>query len=302
MHSLIFGGEGQVGPLLKSELQSRGITVSTFDLRNSPDQDVRSYESVRLAIEVNQPDLVFFLAAQAYVPESTSNPWRGSETITGGLINLFEACRQLGQRPKILVSGTSEEYGYNRTDSILTEESLCSPDTPYGVFKLSGSLLALTYMRNYNFQVTITRAWNHFGPGASSMYAIGSFSKKIALAEKFGSKVAHGDLTAVRDYTDARDVVRAYADLVLQGQVGIFNIASGKPRAIGEVLEMLVSISKADISFHPDASLGRLGVNQNFPAADTRKIHAAVGWEPKIDFRDSLLETLESWRQRVANH
>lgn len=288
-----------MGPFLVQELESRSIETLNFDLRESSGLDVRSYEAVRNFLETSAPDFIFHLAAQAYVPESTSNPRRGLDVTVGGTVNVFEAVRQIGIRPKILVTGTSEEYGYDRPDRVLSETSICLPTTPYGVFKLSATLLSQAFGRNWGLEVISTRAWNHFGPGTSPMYAIGSFAKKIARAEKYGTPVTHGDLGAIRDYSDVRDIVRGYVDLMLSSETGIFNLASGQARTIQSVLDALISLANSKVATAAANSLKRNDQEVFFPAADTTKVFEAIGWQVELDFESSLLETLEYWRGRV---
>lgn len=300
MISAVFGGSGQVGPFLIDELESRGHFTVNFDIRENPSNDIRDSESVRNFLEFHAPDHVFILSAQAFVPESTTNPARAADVTVGGVINVFESLRHLGMRPKILITGTSEEYGYDRNDDFLHEESPCFPTTPYGVFKLSASLLGQTMGRAGGFEVVSTRAWNHFGPGTSSMYAIGSFARKIATAEKIGTPVKHGSLEAIRDYSDVRDIVRGYADLMFSKYTGIYNLASGSPRTIQSVLELMVSLSKSPVILEQSEGLVRSDSgSRHFPKADISKIKRDVGWAPQREFEESVVETLEFWRTRV---
>ena len=153
---LITGGSGFVGNHLISKLKNTESNLGLYEIENfdlKQGKDIRDYEQIRKAVDEFQPDLIFHLAAQAFVPESSFNPNRGFAVNLNGTLNLLEAVRQVGLQPRILVAGTSEEYGYDRDDLELTEESVAIPTTPYGVTKLAATTLSLTYVRNYNLNI-----------------------------------------------------------------------------------------------------------------------------------------------------
>ena len=294
---LITGGNGFVGRHLQNSLrntvsQKGEYTISIFDL--SMGDDVRNFESIRTRVDQFQPDYIFHLAAQAYVPESTMNPRRGFETNLIGTLNILESVRQTGMHSRILVSGTSEEYGYDRDDSELTEESVAKPTTPYGVSKLAATTLCSTYSRIYGTNIVVTRAWNHIGPGASPSYAVSAFSKRVAEAEKFGTSIVHGNLDAIRNYTDVRDIVKAYL-LAIELDSGIYNLSGQKTIATKEILNELVKLARCEVTLEENIHLYR-AMSNKFPKPNSEKFSAITGWKPEISLEETLKDCLDYWR------
>jgi GDP-4-dehydro-6-deoxy-D-mannose reductase len=291
---IVTGSDGQVGQYLTKKLLSLGIEVVGFDLRLG--NDVRNYEEVRNFVDKHSPDGIFHLAAQAYVPESSFNSKRGFEVNVIGTLNVLNAVRETGHSTAIHIAGTSEEYGYDRDDPYLDENSVCLPTTPYGVTKLAATNLGLVYARLYGMSVVCTRAWNHFGPGTSAVYATSAFAKRVAVAEKYGGAVTHGNLEAVRNYTDVRDIVEAYISLI--GKTGIYNLASPRNASIKEILDMLIKMSKKEIELDGNPNLFR-PQSTKFPTPSTKKVFEHLGWYSKIDLEVTLEETLNYWRKNV---
>jgi GDP-4-dehydro-6-deoxy-D-mannose reductase len=198
---------------------------------------------------------------------------------------------------RILVSGTSEEYGYDRNDLELTEESIAKPTTPYGVTKLSGTTLSQTYNYIYGLPIVNTRAWNHIGPGSSPSYAVSGFAKRIAEAEKYGTPVKHGNLEAVRNYTDVRDIVRAYS-LAIDLPSGIYNLCSNDSVSIKEVLQILLGLTDKKIKLEENSHLYR-PMSRNFPKPNCEKFSKLTGWKPEYQLEKTLLDLLDYWRAKV---
>jgi GDP-4-dehydro-6-deoxy-D-mannose reductase len=297
---LITGGAGFVGTHLKDLLENSisnlgSYSVEIFDVKYG--QDIRSYEEIRNSIDTFQPDLIFHLAAQAFVPESSMNPNRGISVNLLGTLNLLEAVRQTGNHSKILVAGTSEEYGYDRDDLELTELSVAMPTTPYGVSKLASTTLAMTYARNYNMQIVATRAWNHIGPGASPSYAVSAFAKRIAEAEKYGTPVKHGNLESIRNYTNVRDTLAAYMFLI-ESPVGIYNVAGTDTVSSRYVMERLASFVRQDIKYEPNDNFFR-PMSLKFPKPNVDKLIRTCGWTQSYTLDDTLEEILNYWRKVV---
>ena len=297
---LLTGGEGFVGTHLRNlinesqELQSKYL-VKTFDLRSN--QDIRDYEQIRDAIDFYSPDIVIHLAAQAYVPETTTNPVRGFSTNLNGTLNLLEAVRQTGSQARLLIAGTSEEYGYDRDDYELSESSLAIPTTSYGVSKLAATTLAMTYVRNFGMNIVVSRAWNHIGPGSSTSYAASAFAKRIAEAEKFGTIVKHGNLESIRNYTDVRDVISAYL-LLVDCPSGIYNVAGESTVSAKWVLNSLTSNVSKQISFEVNDNLFR-PMSLKFPKPNIDKLKETTGWTQKHDIKDTLKDMLNYWRKNI---
>jgi len=297
---LITGSDGFVGKHLQDYLSSNqsikgAYEVQGFDLAMG--KDIRIFEDIRNTVDRFQPDYIYHLAAQAYVPESTMNPIRGIETNFIGTLNLLEAVRQTGMHSRVHIAGTSEEYGYDRDDLELTENSVAIPTTPYGVSKLAATTLAMSYARIYGMNIVVTRAWNHIGPGASPSYAVSAFSKRVAEAEKYGVKVTHGNLDAIRNYTDVRDIVRGYI-LAVDLPSGIYNIASSNSVSIKYILDCLTGLAKSNIVTEENSHLFR-SMSNKFPKPSFKKFNDLTGWEPKIDLNKTILDSLNYWRDKV---
>ncbi len=297
---LITGSDGFVGKHLQKYLGSNqsskgAYIVQGFDLAGG--KDIRIFEDIRNAVDQFQPDIIYHLAAQAYVPESTMNPYRGIETNLIGTLNLLEAVRQTGMHSRVHIAGTSEEYGYDRDDLELNEKSVAMPTTPYGVSKLAATTLAMSYAKIYGINIVVTRAWNHIGPGASPSYAVSAFSNRVAEAEKYGVEVLHGNLDAIRNYTDVRDIVRAYI-LAVDLPSGIYNIASSNSVSINYILNCLTDLATNNIVTKENSHLYR-SMSNKFPKPSFTKFNNLTGWEPKIDLNQTLLDTLNYWRQKV---
>lgn len=291
---LITGDSGFVGrhlTLLFSDDEWYG-----FDLNY--DLDLRNYEQVRLAIDEFRPDYIYHLAAQAYIPESFANPIRTFEVNTIGSINLLEAVRQVGIKPKILLAGTSEEYSDTEEEPI-TELSVPKPLSPYAVSKLAMDLMGQLYAQSYGMHIVTTRTFNHTGPGRGEMYAESSFAKQIAQIE-LGQRdtLEHGNLESIRNYTDVRDIVRAYK-LAIELPSGIYNICSEVNVSIEKVLAMLKAHASSPILTQQQDSLLRLN-DFSFKRPSSKKFRDLTGWEPTIGFDKTLLDLLNYWRKQCS--
>ncbi len=290
--ALITGGMGFVGPYLRGLLEAEQMDVYDFDIRGGG--DVRDYEAVRMAVEAFDPDYIFHLAAQAYVPESWPDPHRAMDVNTMGTLNLLEAVRNTGSHARLLLAGTSEEYGYDHTE--IEETTPCFPSTPYGVSKLAAGQLGLAYARQYGLPVVVTRAFNHTGPGHAPAYAIPAFAKKVAevLAGR-AEEVTHGNLEAVRNYTDVRDMVRAYR-ILIDKPSDVYNVCSENTVSLQSVLDKLIELSGIQLQTAVDPKLFRSG-SSHFPKP--RCISTSAWWKPEIPFEQTLSNILDYWKERV---
>lgn len=297
MRALITGDKGFVGPYLRDHLETLGIDVVGFDVKVSSLQDIRDYESVRLAIEQADPDFVYHLAAQAYVPESTSDIDRGVNVNIIGTLNLLQAMRHTGCHARVLVAGTSEEYGYHTNDEV-SESVICEPNTPYGVTKMAAGHLARVYGRLYGIPVVRTRAVNHTGAGHTANYAVPGFAKKVALVEAgIERELWHGNLDAYRSYLDVRDVVEAYERLIHQ-EPGVYNIVSDRRLTMGSILEYLCQRTSKEIPRRQDPALYRRGEDA-YPLFVTKyQDWQPEGW-PRYSIEDTLDGLLDHWRGLV---
>jgi GDP-4-dehydro-6-deoxy-D-mannose reductase len=210
----------------------------------------------------------------------------------------------LGLKARILVVGSNEEYGLVGEDELpIKEANPLRPTSPYAVSKVAQDMLGLQYHLSHGLQTIRVRPFNHIGPRQSEQFVAPAFAKQIAEIEA-GIRppvVKVGNLEARRDFTDVRDIVRAYYLIITKGKQGeVYNIGSGVPRSIRELLNTLLSFSEAEIEVKQDPSLLRpLDVPVSY--CDYGKLKECTGWEPTIPFEESLKEVLNYWRMRVKS-
>ncbi len=265
--------------------------------------DLRDAVSVNNVIKQIKPDLIFHLAAQSYVPMSWVAP---AETLTTNIIgelNIFESVRNIGLKDcRIQLACSSEEYGLVYPSEVpIKETNPLRPLSPYGVSKVAQDLLGFQYQKSYGLNIIRTRAFNHTGPRRGEVFVTSNFSKQIAEIEK-GKRapvIYVGNLEAVRDFTDVRDVCRAYYLCLTKGTTGeVYNICSGKGYKIREVLYMLLELSKIKIQVKTDPLRLRPS-DVELLIGDYSKIKKEIGWKPEIPFKKTLQDLLDYWRERV---
>lgn len=298
MRALVTGSAGFAGRYLTASLAADGIDVTGFDLRDG--FDVRDYEALRAAMDACEPDLIFHLAAVAWPGESLSDPRRCLDVNVAGTLNVLEAARHSGSHARILLAGTSEEYGYEGREpgAVLDEAAACFPTTPYGASKLAATSLGMTYARRYGLPVVATRAFNHTGCGRQAVNAESAFARRIVAVERGeADHVLHGDLSAVRDFSDVRDVVAAYR-LAIMASPQIYNVCSERPVSLRQVMATLTGLSTAPgLVLKEDPSLGRRDQGL-FPQPSAARLKDVTGWFPRIPLKDTLAEVLDYWRTR----
>ncbi|MEO0076279.1 MAG: GDP-mannose 4,6-dehydratase [candidate division WOR-3 bacterium] len=251
-----------------------------------------------------KPDMIFHLAAQSYVPMSWVAP---AETLTTNIlseVNIFEAVRNLNLKDCLIhIAGSSEEYGmvYPK-ETPIKETNPLRPLSPYGVSKVAQDLMGYQYFMSYNLKIIRTRAFNHTGPRRGDVFVTSNFSKQIVEIEKGLRKpiIYVGNLDAVRDFTDVRDVVRAYYLTLAKGKPGeVYNICSGKGYKIKEMLNILLSLAKVDIDIKQDPKRLRPS-DVELLIGDNTKISKEIGWRPEIPFKQTLSDLLDFWRQKIS--
>ncbi|MFV2014922.1 MAG: GDP-mannose 4,6-dehydratase [Candidatus Heimdallarchaeota archaeon] len=257
----------------------------------------------------NKFDWVFHLAAQSFVPTSWVAPTQTLEVNIIGSANLFEAVRKSGQDPVIQIAGSSEEYGLVYPEETpMTEENPLRPLSPYGVSKLSMDYLAYQYHQSYDLKIIRTRGFNHTGPRRGEPFVCSNFAKQVATIEKkieVRSQEAErnvilvGNLESQRDFTDVRDMVRAYYLSVQKCEPGeVYNICSEKAVVIKDVLDTLIKMAKVDIEIKQDPKRMRPS-DVTVLLGDCSKFRKATGWKTEIPFEKTLKDLLDYWRKRV---
>ena len=264
--------------------------------------DLKDIVSLNKCMAEIKPDRIFHLAAQSYVPFSWRCPTETFSINAIGQINLFEAVLSLKLSPKIHVAGTSEEYGLVHADEIpIKETNPLRPLSPYGVSKVSQDLLAWQYYKSYGLRTVRSRAFNHTGPRRGEVFICSNFAKQIAEIEKGKKKpvIYVGNLDAKRDFTDVRDIVRAYWLCLEKGKEGdVYNIGTGKAYSMKEILDLLISMSKVNVDFEIDRARLRPS-DVPILSSDCTKFNKLTGWVPRIPFSQSLQDLLEYWRESI---
>jgi len=265
--------------------------------------DLRSAGFVRDVLAQARPDVIYHLAGQAFVPAAWSKPWATMEANVRPQLNLFQAMIDLGMKARFLSVTSSKVYGHAPAECMpLREDAPFCPDTPYGVSKATQDLMARQYFLSHQLPVIVARPFNHIGPRQKETFVAASFARQIALAEAGARSpvVRVGNLSAARDFTDVRDVVRAYILLVEKGRPGeAYNVGSGRAVPVQRILEQLVSMSRVRIRVEQDPARMR-PVDQPLSYGDTTKIRAETGWQPAIPLEVSLRHILDYWRAEVG--
>jgi GDP-4-dehydro-6-deoxy-D-mannose reductase len=264
--------------------------------------DVKSFQSIHEAIAQSRPDLIFHLAAQSSVVESWKNPIETLRVNAEGLLHLLEALRQEELQPRVIVIGSSEQYGMiASTENPIKEECPFRPISPYGASKATQDFYAFQYFVAYHFPIIRVRPFNHFGPRQMPTSVVASIARQIAMVEA-GKKEAilHiGNVHARRDFLPVQDVVSAYIAIAEHGHPGeAYNVGSGRSYAIGEIVELLLRHTKSPITVQEDVTYIR-EMDHLHLLADTTRLRAHTGWEPILDIECALAQTLEYWRFRV---
>jgi len=263
--------------------------------------DLRDATSTRDVIEEIKPEYIFHLAAQSFVPTSWKAPAESLVTNVIGELNIFEAVRKIKLDCRIQLACSSEEYGMVYEHELpIKEENPLRPLSPYGVSKVGQDLLGYQYYMSYKMDIVRTRGFNHTGPRRAPVFVCSDFAKQIADIEKGRREpvIYVGNLDAKRDFTDVRDMVRAYFLALEKGKSGqVYNICSEKSWSIREVLDMLLSMTDAKITVKRDESRMR---PSDVPVlqGDCSRFRADTGWEPTIPFEQTLRDILDFWRER----
>lgn len=317
MRALITGISGFVGShlaeylLAHTDWQIAGTVYGRLDNINHLRDRISIYpaelsrlEVVRFIVDETRPDYVFHLAAQPISGLSRIDPWFTLENNIRAQLNVLEAVVQAGLSSRVLVVGSAEEYGKITPEDLpVDEETPLRPVTPYGVSKVAQDYLGLQYHLSYGVAAVRVRSFNHIGPRQREGFVAADFAKQIAEIEAGirPPQVAVGDLSAGRDFSDVRDVARAYHLALTQGQPGeVYNIGSGHSHTAQELLDTLIRLSGRDVTVVQDPARLR-PVEVPAVMADIRKFQARTGWAPTIPFEQSMADVLEYWREQVRS-
>lgn len=265
--------------------------------------DIRDLSSVRRVIETIKPDIIFHLAAQSNVYTSWHAPAETLTTNIVGELNLLEAVRACNLNPVIHIPGSSEEYGMVLPEELpVKETNPLRPLSPYGVSKVGQDLLAYQYHMSYGLSIVRSRSFNHTAPRRGDVFVEANFARQIAeieagLAEPI---LRVGNLNVRRDYTDVRDMVRAYWLLTQKGHPGeVYNICSGRSLTIQQIMEILIGMSSSRIE--PRVENERLRPSDApYIVGDNSRFCDLTGWKAEIPMETTLRDILDFWRLKVG--
>jgi len=321
---LITGATGFVGrhliAALKSPLRASAIEIFGTCFPERPEHctdlsalepslrlyhvDLRSEETVTDLVKNVRPDRIFHLAAISQVRTSWDKRRETLETNLMGTFYLYEAVRQYAPKAKILFVSSSDVYGYLASKEMAhayREEDRNGIVSPYAFTKAGGELLSKFYAQRENLDIVVVRPFPHTGPGQTADFVCSDWARQIVLIEKneIPPVIKVGNLAPRRDYSDVRDVVRAYDILMRKGKQGeVYNVCSGQAPSLKKILGTLLSFSPCKIEIRVDpAKLRKTDIP--YLAGSNQKIKSRTGWEPRIPLEKTLQDLLEYWRENV---
>ena len=310
--ALIIGGGGFVGEYLASHLNECGydVTVTKMPHEKIKNKDIKTVDlnilnkkEITEVLGNTMPEYIFHLAAQSSVKVSWDNPQLTIDVNIKGGVNVLDCVRDTeGYSPRILLIGSGEEYGRIKDgESPINEENAIRPGNIYAATKVCQNLIGNIYSNAYDMDIMCVRAFNHTGPGQAPLFVVSDFCRQAAEIElgKKENTIYVGNLSAKRDFTDVRDVVRAYELLMQKGKKGeTYNVGSGEAMEINEILKKIVALSGAEINVKVDESRLR-PIDVPIIEADISKLKETTGWERKFDIDTTIEDMLEYWRNEL---
>ena len=308
MRALITGADGFVGGHLTAFLRANAdveLFGTCFYPREQDNRirwwhlDLRDEDRVHALLEEIRPDLIFHLAAQAFVPASFDDPWHTLENNIRGQLNIFQSILQLELECRVLVVSSAEVYGEIRADENPVDENQpLRPANPYSVSKVAQDMLAMQYHLSHGLHTVRARAFNHIGPGQNTRFALPNFAAQIAAIEAGEQEptIHVGNLDAERDFTDVRDVVRAYYLMLMRGKAGaVYNVCRGAAFSMRYLLDTLCDMSVVDLTVAVDTTRLR-PLDVPCVIGDASRLRQDTAWEPTIDIHQSLADILDHTR------
>lgn len=303
MRALITGSQGFVGQYLRRELEESGYEVVGLDIQpgeGAVQADLLNPEQLAAAVRQAEPDAVFHLAGQADVARSWKIPQKTMEINVLAAVNLMEAARAFNPSIRMMLVGSSDQYGNLGEAGRMVSESLAThPQTPYAVSKKAQEEMARVYVRAYGMNICMTRSFNHGGAGQRLGFLIPDFASGIVKVERGEAKsLKVGNLTSRRDFTHVKDVARAYRLIGEKGKPGeVYNVGSGVTWSAQEILDKLCAMAVCPIPVEQDPARMRPS-DTPVICCDHTKLTTDTGWQPQIPLEDILSDTLREWRER----
>ena len=275
---------------------ARYVRLERVDLADAAEHELTAL------VARKQPEVVYHLAAQANPQASVADP-RGTWALNlGGTLNLLEALKASGLKPRVVLVGSGVSYGNPAPERLpVREDCPLRPNNPYAASKAAADLLGIQHFLAHGTDVVIARPFNHAGPRQTPNYVLSALARQVAEVERGrAARVEVGNLDVVRDFTDVRDVVRGYRLLAERGAAGeIYNLGTGHGTRIADALETLRTLARAPIEVHVDPARVR-PVDQPLLVADASKLRAATGWAPAVTMEQTLADMLAHWRAALA--
>lgn len=300
MRALITGGGGFVGQHLARHLTAEGDEVTSID-RSLDGVDILDAPALLDLFRRVRPEVVYHLAGASDVGGSWQTPQATFRSNAEGTLNVLWASREAGCE-RVLTVGSADVYGkVTRADLPISEDQPLRPVSPYAASKCAADHVALQAYLGYSQHVVRARPFNHLGPGQTDRFVAPALAGRVARNELAGEEVVLvGNLSPQRDFTDVRDVVRAYRLLVESGRAGeVYNVCSGTAIAVQELADQLIAMAKIPMRLEPDPTLQR-PVDIPVLLGDRSRIEADTGWSPEIPLEQTLRDLLDDRRREVA--
>jgi GDP-4-dehydro-6-deoxy-D-mannose reductase len=299
----VTGASGFVGPHFRALIESTpdwqmAAAPESFDLRD----DASILRTLQALPAV--PDAVLHLAAQSNVPQAFADPEATFDINFLGTLRLLRALKTIGFRGRFLFVGTADAYGLVPEGELpVSETRALHPRNPYAVSKTAAEALVYQWSQTEDLDALIARPFNHIGPGQDERFAVAAFARQMIEIStgRRERRIDVGDIEVTRDFTDVRDVVRAYLALIARGERGgVYNIGSGTETRLGDILNRLIQLADVRAEIFADPQRMR-NAEQRRICADTRRIREAVGWQPRYALDQTLIDTLKYWKEKLAN-
>ncbi len=314
MRVLVTGANGFAGTWLCRHLEASGDQVLT------PTVDVTDRAAVAAVVSESAPEAIYHLAGQANVGASWTDPFTTFEVNATGTLNVVQAAIGLATPPRVLVVGSAEVYGTVGPDDLpVTEQRLLRPGSPYAASKVAAEAVALQACWGSGLPVVVARSFNHIGPGQADSFVVSALARRVVDARLAGlTAIPVGNLSPKRDFTDVRDVVRAYRLLVTKGTPGTsYNVCTGQSVSVGDIAHLLVALDAEHETAQHQRTAGPQQTTEPLvlqvdPAlqrpvdvpellGDSSLLRRDTGWSPMLSVSDTLEEVLAYWRAHSVN-
>ena len=301
---LVTGLDGFVGCVVQNMIEHREADARFELVVPSTTIELLDPASLAKAIEETHPDMVLHLAAQSFVPSSISDPHATYNVNFFGTLNLLEALKACGFSGRMLYISSGDVYGLVAPDELpIAETHAVRPRNPYAVSKAAAELLCYQWTQNHAFDIVLARPFNHVGPGQADWFVVSDFAKQI-VEIRLGLRepvIRVGAIDVTRDFTDVRDVARAYFMLLKEGAKGeIYNVCSGQEQRIRDVLERLIVLAGVNCRIEQDQARVRPSEQKRI-FGSFAKLRERTGWQPVITLEQSLRNVLLYWENRLKH-